>query len=150
MKPNAIIIISFIIVILAIIYIILMNNNSKKAIDNNNTKNAKDRGEYMKITAKDMKEQTDTLNKNSYVILDVRTKEEYDEERIPGSTLLTLDEIEYKASEVLPDKDIKIYVYCRSGRRSLEAAYKLIDLGYKNVYDFGGIIDYPYETIKGE
>lgn len=150
MKSKAIIIISFIIVILAIIYIILMNNNSKKVTEDNDTKNTKERGEYMKIKAKDMKDQIVNLDKNSYVILDVRTKEEYDEERIPGSTLLTLDEIEDKASEVLPDKDIKIYVYCRSGRRSLEAVYKLIEIGYKNVYDFGGIIDYPYETIKGK
>jgi rhodanese-related sulfurtransferase len=136
-----------IIVVLIIMYIVSINSNG--ANNKNTEEDGMNKVKYVNLTASEMTQQIKDMNKDEYVILDVRTKEEYDEERIPNSVLLTLSEIENKAAEVLPNKDIKIYVYCRSGRRSLEAAYKLIDLGYKNVYDFGGIIDYPYEKIKG-
>jgi phage shock protein E len=141
-----------IIVILIVAYYISMNSNK---VNKTNTKvnevneQVIETSKYIYISASQMAEQIKKMDKNEYVILDVRTKQEYDEQRIPNSVLLTLSDIEAKASTVLPNKDIKIYVYCRSGARSEQAAYKLISLGYKNVYDFGGIIDYPYETIKG-
>lgn len=82
------------------------------------------------------------------VLLDVRTPSEYETEHIPEAVLLTLDEIEEKASEIIPNKDKTYYVYCRSGNRSAVAAQLLVDMGYKNIYDLGGIKDWPYETIS--
>ncbi len=82
------------------------------------------------------------------IILDVREQEEFDEVHIPGARLLPHTEIIDKAEEVLPDKDELILVYCRSGRRSKLAAESLVSLGYTNVMEFGGIIDWPYEVEK--
>ncbi|MCL2604755.1 MAG: rhodanese-like domain-containing protein [Defluviitaleaceae bacterium] len=78
------------------------------------------------------------------VILDVRTMSEFSAGHIRGAVLLPVDEIEYKADEMLGDKDALILIYCRSGVRSQTAAWKLIYMGYTRVYDFGGIIDWPY------
>lgn len=99
---------------------------------------------YVSITAKQAKEIMDSLE--GYVILDTRTQEEYDEEHIPGAILIPHDEIGEKAEAVLPDKDQLILVYCRSGRRSKVAAEALQKLGYTNIKEFGGIIDWPYEV----
>ena len=79
------------------------------------------------------------------IILDVRTQQEFDEERIPGAVLLPYDNVGDYAHAVLPDKDAIILVYCRSGRRSLIAAKELVAMGYTNVYEFGGILSWPYE-----
>ena len=81
-----------------------------------------------------------------YIILDVRTQEEYDQGHIPGAIVISYEEIEEKAEEVLTDKDQLILVYCRSGRRSKIAAEALVELGYTNIKEFGGIIDWPYEV----
>ncbi|HOJ85107.1 MAG TPA: rhodanese-like domain-containing protein [Thermoclostridium sp.] len=89
-------------------------------------------------------------NNKDIILLDVRTPEEYRERRIPGSILLPNYEVRDGAADVIPDKDAKIVVYCRSGRRSAEAANILKELGYKNVYDLGGINSWPYETISGD
>lgn len=88
-------------------------------------------------------------NDLSVILLDVRTIEEHNELRIPDSLLIPYDAIEQKSSELLPDKDATILVYCRSGRRSVIAAESLVKLGYTNVRNLGGIIDWPYETISG-
>ena len=82
------------------------------------------------------------------IILDVREQDEFDEGHIPGALLLPYTEIIDRAEDVLPDKDKLILVYCRSGRRSKIAADSLVSLGYTNVMEFGGIIDWPYETVK--
>ena len=79
------------------------------------------------------------------IILDVRTQDEFAEERIPGAILLPDFEVEARAQEVLPDKDALILIYCRSGRRSNISAKLLASMGYTNVYDFGGILSWPYE-----
>ena len=79
------------------------------------------------------------------IILDVRTQQEFDNERIPGAILLPDFAVEDLAAEVLPDKDAVILVYCRAGRRSQNASNALVALGYTNVYDFGGIDSWPYE-----
>ena len=84
------------------------------------------------------------------ILLDVRTEAENRALRIPGSVLLPLDKLEQLASERLPDKNARIFVYCRSGNRSNTASRKLIDLGYTNIFDLGGIIDWPYETEHDE
>ena len=105
----------------------------------------KDQGAvYMNITAEEAKQIMDS--EEGYIILDVRTQEEYDEGHIPGAILIPNTEIEARAEEELPDKDQLILVYCRSGRRSKIAAEVLVELGYTNIKEFGGIIDWPYET----
>ena len=99
---------------------------------------------YVNITAEEAKQIMDT--EEGYIILDVRTQEEYDEGHIPGATQISHEEIAEKAEEVLPDKNQMILVYCRSGRRSKIAAEALVELGYTNIKEFGGIIDWPYEV----
>ena len=99
---------------------------------------------YVNITAEEAKQIMDS--QEGYIILDVRTQEEYDQGHIPGAILLSNTEIQAKAEEVLTDKDQLILVYCRSGRRSKLAAEALVELGYTNIKEFGGIIDWPYET----
>lgn len=84
------------------------------------------------------------------ILLDVRTQEEYDTQHIEGATLLTDSDIASRAADVLPDKDAVILVYCRSGRRSAASSQQLAELGYTNVYDFGGIIDWPYGVVTGD
>ena len=101
---------------------------------------------YMNITAEEAKEIMDS--EEGYIILDVRTREEYDEGHIPGAILIPNTAIEEKAEDVLTDKNQLILVYCRSGRRSKIAAEALAELGYTNIKEFGGIIDWPYEVEK--
>ena len=99
---------------------------------------------YVNITAEEAKAIMDT--EEGYVILDTRTREEYNQGHIPGAIQISHDEITEKAEEVLTDKDQLILVYCRSGRRSKIAAEALVELGYTNIKEFGGMIDWPYET----
>ena len=98
----------------------------------------------MNITAEEAKQIMDS--EEGYIILDVRTQEEYDEGHILGAIVISHEEIEEKAEDVLTDKDQLILVYCRSGRRSKIAAEALVELGYTNIKEFGGIIDWPYEV----
>lgn len=100
--------------------------------------------EYKKITPSDAKERLD--KEEGIILLDVRTKEEYAEKHIPNSLLIPVDELEEQVEEKISDKNTIIFVYCRSGRRSSIAAEKLIEMGYTDVFDLGGIIDWPYET----
>lgn len=89
------------------------------------------------------------MEENSdYVILDVRTQEEYDEGHIPDAICIPNETIGDKRPEELKDLDQMIFVYCRSGRRSKEASQKLADMGYTRVYEFGGINTWPGETVK--
>lgn len=99
---------------------------------------------YVNITAQEAKKIMDS--QEGYILLDVRTQEEYDQGHIPGAIVVPDTEIEARAEEVLPDKDQLILVYCRSGRRSKNAAQILVELGYTNIKEFGGIIDWPYEV----
>ena len=99
---------------------------------------------YVNITAEEAKQIMDS--EEGYIILDVRTQEEYDEGHIPGAIVISHEEIEEKAEDVLTDKDQLILVYCRSGRRSKIAAEALVELGYTNIKEFGGISDWPYEV----
>ena len=100
---------------------------------------------YEQITPAQAKEIMDS--QDGYIILDVRTQEEFDEAHIEGAILIPDYEITDKAESVLKDKNQLILVYCRSGRRSKLAASDLVTLGYSNVKEFGGIIDWPYETV---
>ena len=100
---------------------------------------------YEQITAEDAKKLMDT--ESDYIIVDARTEEEYAEGHIPGAILIPEYEITDRAQSELPDKDQLILVYCRSGRRSKIASQTLADLGYTNVKEFGGIIDWPYDVV---
>ena len=87
-------------------------------------------------------------SESGYIIIDARTQEEYDQGHIPGAIMIPEYEIADRAEKELPDKDQLILVYCRSGRRSKIAAEELVKLGYTNVKEFGGIIDWEYEIVK--
>ncbi|SCY52375.1 rhodanese-like domain-containing protein [Alkaliphilus peptidifermentans] len=87
------------------------------------------------------------LSQNEEVILlDVRSKEEYQEKHIEGSLLIPLNVLAEQVEIKLPNKNQKIIVYCRSGNRSKTAANTLLSMGYKNVYDLGGINSWPFDT----
>ena len=101
--------------------------------------------EYRKISAADAKARMDSGDE--IIILDVRTKEEYDAGHIAGAILVPNETIIDEQPDLLPDLDAEILVYCRSGNRSAQAAKKLIAIGYTNVVDFGGIIDWPYDVV---
>ena len=105
----------------------------------NNMKN-----EYTSITAQQAKELMGT--ENDYIIIDARTDEEFAEGHIKDAILIPEYEIADRAEKDLPDKEQLILVYCRSGRRSKIASEELVKLGYTNVKEFGGIIDWPYEV----
>jgi len=84
---------------------------------------------------------------SNFILLDVRTPEEFSERRIKGAILIPDYEISARAEKELPDRKKVIFVYCRSGARSGRAARTLVSLGYTNVFDFGGINSWPFETI---
>ena len=101
---------------------------------------------FLNITAEEARKLMDS--EKDRIILDVRSREEYDQGHIPGAILIPDTEIEAKAADLLPDKDQLILVYCRSGRRSKLAAQSLADLGYTNIREFGGILDWPDEVVQ--
>lgn len=101
---------------------------------------------YEQISAQEAKTIMDT--EKEYIIIDARTEEEFAEGHIKDAILIPEYEIAKRAQKELPEKDALILVYCRSGRRSKIASEELARLGYTNVKEFGGIIDWPYETVK--
>ena len=110
---------------------IMVEENGEKAV-------------YTQISQEEAKKIMDSGEE--HIILDVREQDEFDEGHIPGAILIPYTEIDAKAEEMLPDKDALILVYCRSGRRSKIASESLANLGYTNVKEFGGIIDWQYEV----
>lgn len=100
---------------------------------------------YKKITALEAKE---VMDSEDVIILDVRSRDEYEKEHIQNAVSLPSTEIESLAEEMLPDKNTTILIYCKTGKKSAEAAEKLVKMGYTRVYDFGGIEDWPYQTVK--
>lgn len=102
-----------------------------------------DKKMFEQITPQEAKSIIDS--QEDFVVLDVREQEEYDAGHIPQSILMPYTDIESRAEEELPHKDKLILVYCRSGRRSKIAAESLAKLGYTNIKEFGGIIDWPYD-----
>ena len=104
------------------------------------------KAEYRSISAADAKARMDSGD--PLLILDVRTQAEYDEGHIPGAVLLPNERIGQERPELLADLHQEILLYCRSGNRSRQAANKLVALGYTNVHDFGGIINWPYDVVK--
>mgnify|MGYP002660096989 FL=1 len=100
---------------------------------------------YHKISAEEAYEM---MISQEIVVVDVRTREEYDGGHIENAVLVPNESIGSEMPETLPDKEATLLIYCRSGRRSKDAAQKLLALGYQSVYDFGGVIDWPYELVK--
>lgn len=103
---------------------------------------------YKKITAEEAKTMID--QDNDITILDVRTEEEYNTGHIENAILIPDTSIIDTAESILTDKSATILVYCRSGRRSALAAANLVELGYTNIYDFGGIVDWEYDIVVDE
>ena len=132
-------------ILLLTIFILLLNGCTSK---NNSTtpENVSDALEYQTITSEEAKVMMD--ENSDVIILDVRTNDEYKEGHIKGALLLQDADILDKAEIVLTDKSSTILVYCRSGRRSAQAAENLVSLGYTNIYDFGGIIDWKYDIVE--
>lgn len=109
-----------------------------------NASNTLSESDYQQISQEEAKEMMDTQD---VIILDVREQDEYDSGHIPGAVLLPVGTIdEETAAEVIPEKDSTVLVYCRSGNRSKTASSALSELGYTNIYEFGGINTWPYET----
>ena len=119
-------------------------NEKQDLVMSKEAKNGK-KAEYKKITSDEAKKMMET---QKVIVVDVRTLEEYNEGHIPNAISIPLETIENKAEAKLKNKDDLILVYCRSGRRSREAALKLIEKGYTNVIDFGGIQDWNGEVVK--
>ena len=104
-------------------------------------------GSYRQIT---MDEAVAIMEKETgYIILDVRTPSEFADQHIPGAVNIPNETIGTEQIPELPDKDQQILVYCRSGNRSKQASEKLVALGYTNIVEFGGINDWPGETVSG-
>ena len=100
---------------------------------------------YTQITQEQAKEMMSTLN--DYIILDVRRHDEFAEGHIPGAICIPNEQINCDSPEALPDYNQTILIYCRSGNRSKQAAQKLASMGYTNVYEFGGIIDWTGDVV---
>lgn len=88
------------------------------------------------------------MDKGGVTIVDVRRQDEYDAGHIKDAILVPNESIGKTELKALPDKNAVLLVYCRTGIRAKDASQKLANLGYKNVYDFGGIVDWPYEKVK--
>ena len=98
--------------------------------------------EYIKISAQQAKEIMD--KGDPFILIDARTNDEYAKRHIEGAVLIPHGAIKARAGDELPDKDALIFVYCQSGGRSKFAAKELVGMGYTNVFDIGGLIDWPY------
>ena len=119
-------------------------NSKQVSVDSKEVKNEK-KAEYKKITSDEAK---NIMLTEKPIVVDVRSLEEYNEGHIPNAISVPLETIENEAETKMKNKDDLILVYCRSGRRSREAALRLIEKGYTNVIDFGGIQDWNGEVVK--
>ncbi len=131
------------VMVLAILGTLCMNGCRTNASGGENTTVE---SAFMKISAEEAKEIMDSTA--DFVLIDVREEDEYAQGHIAGALLVPYGEIADRADSELVDKDQTILVYCRSGRRSAIAAQTLAELGYTDVKDFGGIIDWPYDVEK--
>ncbi len=106
------------------------------------------KGSFNRISQEDAKEMMEL--EDGHVIVDVRRQDEYRKGHIPGAVLIPNESISVAPPEQLPDKDQVILIYCRTGARSKQAAQKLADMGYTNLYEFGGIMNWTEPVVKGE
>ncbi len=137
----------FLIIVSLTLFSSCSGNENSPTITTDTTENATNNSlGYEQISGEEAKLLMDT--EKDYIIIDARTEEEFKEGHIEGAILIPEYEIGEKAEKELPQKDQLVLVYCRSGRRSKIAAQALVDLGYTNVKEFGGIIDWQYEIVK--
>ncbi|MCL2163147.1 MAG: rhodanese-like domain-containing protein [Oscillospiraceae bacterium] len=124
-----------------------VTNTSSSDLADESEKNKLPAAVYQRITAEEA--MTMMEDGDPYILVDVRTKDEYETQRIEGAVLIPVDVIADRSESELPDKNARILIYCRSGNRSATAAKILVGLGYSNVFDFGGIASWTYGTISG-
>ncbi len=136
MKNVVIPVLCIVIIAIAVLVIVQKKDGESQVADNT---------AYHKISPEEAKKMMD---EGTVTVVDVRQQSEYDEGHIKGAILVPNESIGKEQPEALPQKDAVLLIYCRSGRRSAEAAKKLVEQGYTQVYDFGGIIDWPYETVS--
>ena len=105
-------------------------------------------GSYQHLTPEDAAKVMET--EKNFIILDVRTQDEYDKKHIPNAVLLPIEELRKGNFELLPDKKQKILIYCWTGRRAEDSAKILAEHGYKNVYEFGGLVDWNGKVVGNE
>lgn len=133
--------------ITAILMLGVFSGCSDKSIENKNEATIEPKEiTFSNITPEDAKNRID--NEKGIILLDVRTKEEYETGHIEKSILIPVDTLVVEAEKKLADKEATIFIYCRSGNRSTTAANILVEKKYKNVYNLGGIADWPYEVVK--
>lgn len=120
------------------------SNNKGNSSANNQAKVEESSPSYKNIKPEEAKKLLES--DREIILLDVRTPSEYAEKHIPASTLIPLDQIEKEAPRKISNKDTQIIVYCRSGSRSVAAAKALVNMGYTNVNNLGGINSWPYDT----
>lgn len=131
--------------VFACIMVILQGCAKDMPMEENKEATQENSNAYHKIDAKKAKEMMDA---GKVTIVDVRTQQEYKEKHIPDAILVPNETIEEEAKDKLPDPDAVLLVHCRTGVRSKQASDKLVQMGYRNVYDFGGINDWPYDTVS--
>ena len=133
--------------IVTILFMSILSGCSNKGIETNKeASTAVKKVSFSNITPEQAKKRINS--EKGIILLDVRTKEEYETGHIKDAILIPVDKLNEEAEKTLKDKETPIFVYCRSGSRSLIAANILVKLGYKNVYNLGGINSWPYEIIK--
>lgn len=149
-KKYWIIVASAVLLVVTVIIIANMCKNTGINADNSeDNKTEQENNEVMEYKSITMEEAKDIFAKGGdYIILDVRRADEYAEGHIPGSINVANESIGSDMPKELPDRNQVIYVYCRSGRRSKEASSKLAAMGYTNIIEFGGIIDWTGEVEK--
>ena len=134
---------TFIVGILFIIFVILVGiwilQRTQTSV-NKDEEGENNMPKYVSITMEEAKNVFET--KGDYIILDVRREDEFAEGHIPGAINVPNEGIQDTEPSELPDKNQTIYVYCRSGNRSKQAASKLVAMGYTNIIEFGGIMDW--------
>lgn len=133
--------------IAAILLVGVFSGCSNKSVETNKeTLNQQKKVSFSNITPEEAKKRLDS--EKDIILLDVRTKEEYETGHIKDSKLMPIDTLKEESVKSLVDKQATIFVYCRSGNRSLIAVNILVEQGYKNVYNLGGITNWPYEVVK--
>ena len=128
----------------AVLFALLLSGCTLSKTKADTAEDMTDKAAYHKLSAEEAYE----MMISQEIVVDVRTREEYDGGHIENAVLVPNESIGSEMPETLPDKEATLLIYCRSGRRSKDAAQKLLALGYQSVYDFGGVIDWPYELVK--
>ena len=129
-----------------VLCLVIIGCGRQSKANNNEIDNKDEENSYKSISMSEAEEMM--KNEKDYIILDVRTAEEYKEGHIPNAINVANETIGEDEIAELPDKDQLIMVYCRSGRRSKQAASKLVKLGYSNIVEIGGIIDWKGDIEK--